>query len=338
MSDNLIQAPKFDFGAAVTQIFNLPGGNGYLFRVIGFGALITFVATASLGIPILKAYVTFFSLMMDIDLVGQSETEQLDAMMDGLAPIFASMGLFFLLYIFQFGTYISVETALYRNIIHEEDKGFFPLRFGSDECKVLLTRIVVAAIIYAVFFAVYFGGAIFGFILFALSGGIENVAVLGIIGIFVTLIVLAVIGIIIYAAIRLGPSAAFSVREPDFTPVGSWSPMKTYFWPTFGALLVIGGVGYIGLMVIYLLAIGVILATSGILPAMMSMDVESETYPDFSPVLDSLSSAGFIIPVCIFGVILIAFSLLYFGAIWSTWGYVAKLTEPRLESHERVES
>ena len=330
MTNNVIQAPQFDFSAAVTQMFNLPGGKGYLFRVIGFGTLLLSAAFVLLGIPIVKAYVSMFRLMMELDLAeGLSDAEEAEAMMKVMAPIFASMGFFFLLYIIQFGTYISVETAIYRNIIRGEDKGFFPLRFGGDECKVLLTRIVVALILYAVFFAVYFGGAIFGFILFGLGAATESAAIMGIAGILVTLLVLAAIGGLIYGAIRLAPSAAFTVRDVDFTPIGSWSPMKTYFWPTLGSFLVVGVVGYIALIIVYFLAFGILVATSGILPALSSLEAEEGVVPDFSPVLDTLASAGFIIPSIIFGVVLVAFSLLYLGAIWSIWGYIAKLTERR---------
>ena len=100
MADNLIKAPQFDFGAAVAQFFNLPGGKGYLFRVIGFGTLLLSAAFVLLGIPIVKAYVSMFRLMMELDLAEElSDAEEMEAMMKVMAPIFASMGFFFLLYI-----------------------------------------------------------------------------------------------------------------------------------------------------------------------------------------------------------------------------------------------
>jgi len=316
MTETIIRAPNFDFGAAVTQIFNLPGGKGYLFRVIGFASLMLITAYVLLGIPLVKAYVSMFSALVNTPLEGLTETEQVEAMIESMGPMYAMTGYFTLLYFLQYGVFISVETALYRNIIHEEDKGFFPLRFGGDECKVLLTRIVVAIILYALFFAVYFCGAIIGVIFFALGSAANSAAIMGIAVVFVILLVFGVIGVFIYAAIRLSPSAAFSVRDQDFTPIGSWGPMKTYFWPTFGAVLLIGVVGYFGVMIVYVMALGLILTTSGIFPALSSLEYEEGVVPDFSIVLDKLTSFGFIVPSFIFGTIIIGLGLLYVGALF----------------------
>jgi len=55
MTENIIRAPRFDFGAAVTQFFKLPGGKSYLFRVIGFGDLLIVLTFAMFRVPIMKA-------------------------------------------------------------------------------------------------------------------------------------------------------------------------------------------------------------------------------------------------------------------------------------------
>ncbi|MEP4051847.1 MAG: hypothetical protein ABJN22_06365 [Litorimonas sp.] len=326
MTDSIIRAPKFDFGAAITQIFNLPGGKGYLFRVVGFATLLLTVAFVLFGIPIVKSYVAMFQSIATMEATtGMSEAEELAAVMATMQPMFASMGWFSLLYIAQIGLYISVETALYRNIILGEDKGFFPLRFGGDEFRVLVTRIVVAFILYAAFFVLYFGLIILGAMVFGLGSAAESTAVYGIVALFAFLSFVAFIGGMVYVAIRLAPSAAFAVRDEDFTPVGSWGTMKTYFWPTFGAVLVVGLIGYIGLVVLSLLAFGLLFVSSGIFPLLMELDVD-ET-PDFTPLLDLLSSAGFIIPAILITLVFTFLGLLYYGAIWSIWGYIAKLTD-----------
>lgn len=328
MTETLIRAPRFDFGAAVTQIFNLPGGKGYLFRVIGFATLLLTVAFVLLGIPIVKSYVAMFQAMATLDTTsGMSEAEEMAAAFEAMAPMFASFGWFSLLYIVQIGLYISVETALYRNIIRGEDKGVFPLRFGGDEFKVLVTRIVVAFILYAAFFVLYFALAIIGMMVFGLGTAVDSTAVYGIVALFAFILFIVFIGGMIYVSIRLAPSAAFSVRDEDFTPVGSWGTMKTYFWPTFGAVLVVGLIGYIGLMVVSLLAFGILFFSSGIFPLLMAL--EADETPDFTPLLDSLSSAGFVVPAILVAFIITFLGLLYYGAIWSIWGYVAKLTDRR---------
>lgn len=335
MSDTLIRAPKFDFGAAVTQIFNLPGGKSYLFRALGFGTLILLAAFLLLGIPIIKAYIAMFQGMVAMDTTsGLSDSEEMAAVFAAMGPMFSAVGWFTLLYVIQFGTYIAIETALYRNIIRGEDKGLFPLRFGIDEFKVLATRIVVAIILYAVLMVGYFGSAIFGAIAFGLGSAANSTALFAVIGLLVALLFLALIGGLIYVFIRLAPSAAFSVRDVDFTPVGSWATMKTYFWPTFGAVLTVGVVGYVVILIFSILAFGLLMSASGIIPALMSLEDTLTDAPDFDPILQTLTSPGFVVPAVLVTAIATFLGFLYYGAIWSIWGYVAKLTDPRRDNSE----
>ena len=326
MTDTIIRAPKFEFGTAVTQLFNLPGGKSYLFRVMGFGTLLLMLVFVVVGVPIVKAYASFFSSLATIETVDMSDAEETAAMFEAMAPMLASMGLFTLLYIFQYGIYVSIETALYRNIIRGEDKGFFPLRFGGDEFKVLVTRIVVAIILYAAFFGIYVGGAIFGFILAGIGAATGSGLVIGFVGLLIVLLVFALIGALIFIAIRLAPSAAFSVRDEDFTPIGSWGTMGSYFWPTLGAFLVVSVIGYIGLSIFFTLAFGLLLFASGIIPLLMTLDADAAEMPDFSPVVEMLTSAGFLVPAFFITAIASFLGFLYMGAIWSIWGYAAKLT------------
>ena len=327
MTDDMIRAPRFDFGAAVTQVFNLPSGNGYLFRVLGFGTLILSLSFVLLGYPIVKAYISMFQGMAAMDTTsGLSEAEEIQMALETMQPIFAAMGWFSLLYLVQIGVYVSVETALYRNIIRGEDKGLFPLRFGGDEFKVLITRIVVAVILYAVLVACYFVIIILGAMAFGLGSSTGSTAALGIIGVLAFVLFLGLVGVMIYASIRLAPSAAFAVRDIDYTPVGSWGTMKTYFWPTFGAVLVVGIIGYIVISIFSFLALGTLLFASGIFSKLIVLDETSSDTPDFTPLLDTLASPGFIIPAAIVTLMTIFLGLLYTGAIWSIWGYVAKLT------------
>ena len=88
-----------------------------------------------------------------------------------------------------------------------------------------------------------------------------------------------------------------------------------------------GLIGYIGLVVLSLVAFGLLFVSSGIFPLLMELDTD-ET-PDFTPLLDLLSSAGFIIPAILIALVFTFLGLLYYGAIWSIWGYIAKLTDRR---------
>ena len=114
MNENIIRAPKFVVGDAVKQVFNLPGGMGYLFRVLGFGSLLFTVLFILLGVPIIRAYVEMFSNLMALEnLDSEPDPEE---MLEIMGPFFAAMGYIFLLYIGQYFVFVSVETALYKNI------------------------------------------------------------------------------------------------------------------------------------------------------------------------------------------------------------------------------
>lgn len=322
----MIQPSRFEFGKAVGQVFNLPGGTGFLFRTLGAATLILLLAYLILGIPIAKAYISVFQSALALAEVEGGADPDPEAVFALLGPIFAAMGYLTLLYVVQFGTYIAVEAALYRNITRGEDKGLMPLRFGLDEWRVLGTRIVVAIILYGLLMAAYFGGFIIGAILFGLASATDVGAVMAVAGIVIFIAVIALFLAMIYIALRLVPSAAFSVRDQAFNPVASWGPMKSYIWPTFGAVLVVGLIGYFALSIFMVMAFGLLLGASGILPALMALDVDGDTMPDFSPVLETLTSAGFIVPAIIVTIIAVFLSLFYMSAIWSIWGYVAKLT------------
>ena len=46
--------------------------------------------------------------------------------------------------------------------------------------------------------------------------------------------------------------------------------------------------------------------------------------PDFSPLVDQVSSAGFIVPLLIAIFVSLFLSLIWYAMIWSMWGYMAK--------------
>ena len=330
MNENIIRAPKFVVGDAVKQVFNLPGGMGYLFRVLGFGSLLFTVLFILLGVPIIRAYVEMFSNLMALEnLDSEPDPEE---MLEIMGPIFAAMGYIFLLYIGQYFVFVSVETALYKNIIRGEDKGFFPLRFGYDEWRVFGLRLVVGLMLYIAYMVAYFVAIIVFMMFFGLAlagtGGGEPSVGLGIVG--GLLFILFIFGFIVaylYALIRLAPTAAISVRTRDFNPVGSWKIMKSYVWPTLGAVLIIGIIGYIALSIFWLIAVSILIVVSGLPGVLSRMDFESNDAPDFSPLIEQISTAGFIIPSVIILFLMMVVSFLFIGAIWSIWGYIAKLTD-----------
>lgn len=109
--------------------------------------------------------------------------------------------------------------------------------------------------------------------------------------------------------------------------MGSWKIMKSYVWPTLGSVLIVGIIGYIALSIFWMLASIILFMSSGIIGVLTEMDFESNEMPDFSPLLEQMSSAGFIVPAVIILFLAMFVSFLFIGAIWSIWGYIAKLTD-----------
>lgn len=330
MTTEITRTPPFNIKAAMGQVFNLPGGNGYLFRVLGWGTLILLIGFLLFGVPIAKAYISMFQNIIALDTSsagGEPDPAEVWAV---IGPFFASFGLFMLLYIVQVGTYISVEAALYRNIIRGEDRGIFPLWFGYDEWRVLGTKIVVGMILYAIFMGVYFAMAILLGIIFGIGGAISSSGVVAVIGGLIFFIAfLGLLAGMAYASIRFIPAAAISVRDEEFSPFSAWNMMKPYALPTLGAVVIVGLIGYFALAFFTMLALGILVYSSGMVDILTSIDWEAETMPDLSPLWETMSSAGFMIPAVLLMAVSTFLTLLYMGAIWSIWGYIAKLTHWR---------
>jgi len=316
--------PSFDFGKAILQGFNLPGGKRYLIRVAAWTAVLITIIYVALGAPIVSAYVDVFknAIAMEHNLDGsEPDPEVVFAM---IAPMFRAMGIFMLIYLFQIAVFASAETAIYRNLIHKEDRGIFPLTFGMDELRVLGTRIVVGFILFGVYLGVYIVAAIIGAIFFGIAGATDSGGLAAIGGILMFLLILAAIAAYVWVAVRLAPASAFSVKNRAFNPMASWKPMKGLVWPAIGSYLILYLLGYFILTFILMFVFMALFFSSGIMGILMQIDDSTSEIPDFSPVLEHLSSAGFIIPLVIAIFISMFLSMIWYGSVWSLWGYFAK--------------
>ena len=326
------QSPSFDFGKAILQGFNLPGGNSYLFRVAVWSTLLLTIIYVALGAPIVRAYVEVFQnvIAMEHNLDG-SEPDP-EVMLAMMAPMFRAMGIFTLIYLFQITIFASAETAIYRNLIHKEDRGIFPLTFGMDELRVLGTRIVVGLILFGLYLGVYIVATIIGAIFFGIAGAADSGALAAIGGILMFLLILAAIAVFVWGAVRLAPSSAFSVKNRAFNPMASWKPMKGLVWPAVGSYLILYLLGYFILGFISFFVFMALFFSSGIMGVLVQLDGSSSQIPDFAPVWDHVTSAGFIIPLVIAMFITMFLLMIWYGSIWSLWGYFAKTEWSELQT------
>lgn len=315
---------SFDFGAATLQGLNLPGGKSYIFRVAAWTAIVLTCLYVALGTPIVRAFVEVVQNAIEMELPIDDAEPDPEVVFAMMAPMFRAVGLIFLISLLQMFVFAAAETAIYRNLFHGEDRGVFPLTFGIDELRVLGSRIVVGFIVGGVYMGLYLVGVIAGLIIFGIAGATGSGGITALGGILVFFLFLGAVGVIIWVAVRLAPTSAYSVKLRAFNPVASWAPMQGKVWPAIGSFLILYFVGYF----IISFAIGIVFLfmflASGILKPLMELDTTSTEIPDFSGVWAQVSSAGFIIPMVIGVFLAIFLSLLWWGMIWSMWGYFAK--------------
>ena len=329
--------PSFDFEKAIFQGFNLPGGKGYFFRVAGWGALLITIIYVSLGGPVVSAYIDVFKNAIEMEFNLDGPDPDPNVWFATMAPMFRAVGMIFLISIFQIVVFASAETAIYRNLLHEEDRGIFPLTFGMDELRVLGTRIVVGLILYGVILGIYIVTLIIAAVLFGLAGAADSGGLAAIGGILIFLLILAAIAAFIWIAVRLAPASAFSVKNRAFNPVASWGHMKGLVWPAIGSFLILYLLGYFILgFLVWFIFMGLFFS-SGIIGVFMELDDSTSEFPDFSPVVEHFTSAGFIIPLVIAIFISMFLSMIWYGSIWSLWGYFAKTEWSDLQTPKQDE-
>ena len=95
-------------------------------------------------------------------------------------------------------------------------------------------------------------------------------------------------------------------------------------WPAIGSFLILYVVGYFILGFVMMIVFLIFFLSSGLLGVFMELDETGEVMPDFTPLVEQVTSAGFIIPLLIAIFVSLFLTLIWYGAIWSMWGYMAK--------------
>lgn len=330
---------SFDFGIATLQGFNLPGGKNYLLRVAFWTTVLTSIAYILFGLPIFKALAEIMQVIMTTDINPSGRDLSPEVVTAIWAPFIRVMGITFLIGLFKMAIFASAETAIYRNLIHKEDRGFFPLTFGMDELRVLGTRIVVGLILYGVSIGIYTVAALIGALLIGIADA-TNSSILGAIsGLLIFFVIIAAIAVFAWVAVRLAPSSAFSVKNRAFNPVASWKEMKGLVWPAVGSYLILYVVGYFILNFIVFIVFTALFLSSGIAGVLTQLGPAATEVPNFLPVLEYLTSARFLIPLALAAAITMFLTMLWYVIIWSMWGYFAKTdwTDPKLINDEAGE-
>ena len=204
-----------------------------------------------------KPYFSFMGDMLESSWTSNQNPEDLDAAL----AIFTGMVKFilpmFLASLLMWAVYASAETALHKRVFLNYDAGFFPLRFGADEIRVMGAQFMV----YLMVIGVYFLGIV-AMVIIAVAAGVagEAAAILAVI-----LGILLFVGFIIYIwflahfSIRMAPAAALTVKTGRLAVTDGWAITKKRTGNLFLAYLLIFIVGYVVISVVQMAAFSAVL-------------------------------------------------------------------------------
>jgi len=194
--------------------------------------------------------------------------------------------------------------AVYRAVLRPQERSFAGLRLGGDELRVLVVSIALVLLLFVVVFV--------GVMLTALvGGGVGAAAGSGAAGGFVAFAIgMVVLGVLIFAGVRLSLSTVMTFDQKDFRVFESWRATQGAFWPLFGAYLLSFILGFLVflLLLIVLVAVGagVLLAFGEELRgAMASISNPAELLRAATPVVVVYSVANSLISA-VFSAILLA--------------------------------
>ncbi len=138
--------------------------------------------------------------------------------------------------------------AVYRAVLRPQEPSFAGMRLGADELRVLVVSIALGLLFVVVLFVGIMLAALVGGGVGAFAGEGPGVAVGLVIG-------LAVLGVLIFASVRLSFALPMTFDQKDFRVFESWRATQGSFWPLLGAYLLAMILGFlVSLLVLIVLA------------------------------------------------------------------------------------
>ena len=316
------QETQFNISTAISQPFKLPGGPRFLIKLLLWTAGLFLLVYSVFGTQFVSAYIEMFRNILELENSGamQDEAAAMGAIM---GPMMSIMGLATLIWFLSIFIVVSAETAFHKNIFRGTDHKIFPLRFGKDELRVLVARLVVGIICYAAMMAGYFI-----FIMLVVVAGVSAQAAGGlavIFGILGFLALFATFGAALLILVRLSPAAALSVRNDDIRTVEGWKITKNKFWPMIASYLIVGVAGYIIMSAFSMLGFFAMFADGSFFVLMSEIDETSDPAEVFRKFGDMFRRPTVFIPLMIIGALYTIGTVLWYMCFWGIPNYAAQL-------------
>jgi len=254
-----IQTP-FDFGAAVTQLFQTSGGAQFG-RRLWFWTTLPIAISLLIAVPLMAPHygdivIWYGELLSDAMSGGTGDLGDIGGVLRKMLPGYLVMmfGIW--------GGWVMGEAALHRKALLNFETPGRPIRLGADELRVFVAQLGVMAIS----MAFYFGAIILGAVFASILGGFG--------ALLFFFIILAALYFMINFFIRLYPAGALSVREGEQRLMSAREVSKGKFWQLFGAFIVVYIAGYVAITIAQTIGMSIVFGDANLTTAMMSGDMD----------------------------------------------------------------
>ncbi len=224
-----IQRTNFKFLNAAFLVFNKEYQFGnFVWKSACFYALIMTGLMFFIGPMMIDVIRDFVVIIQEIEKNPEDETL--------VFKMFGLMGKMFLPYlivmIIGWMVWVTIEAAIHRRVLRNEDLPQFPWRFGNDELRTMLCQLVLFVVYQVAYYVVYIGIVVVVMLTVLLASQSTALGIVG--GIISFVLGVAGIGAMCFILIRLAPAAALSTADDKISISESWPVVKGRFWPAFG--------------------------------------------------------------------------------------------------------
>ncbi len=302
---------KLDFGRLVSWGYNGTTSRNFFVRLVLWTAALILILYAALGPSILKAYAPFFQANFELQ-QNPEDPESIKAIFGVLSGL---MGKFIVFMLVFWAVVASAETAYHKNVFFKEDRGFFPLRFGGSELKLMVAQLFVCLCWLLTYFGAILALVLIIGILGALGGLLGSVVAAILVGLASLVGIILFIWVNLYVFARLSPAGAATIMNDRIITADAWRMTKGNAAPIVFGFLLIGLVGYVVMSVVQFGGLSLAFPGSGIMSVMMSSPSQdpSET---FAIMAEQITNPGTMITLILAIIMMAVFMPLWYIGFW----------------------